>query len=92
MIVLFSDHTHLLFEDMDTLSQNDSVYSTVVHCAFNYIIERKANIFDSGIFYTLLSYDVASGSDITLCNKIDKPLVVNRFDVHDNVAYIMIKL
>ena len=26
-----------------------------------------------------LSHDVASGSDITLCNKIDKPLVVNRF-------------
>ena len=26
-----------------------------------------------------LSYDVASGSEITPCNKIDKPLVVNRF-------------
>ena len=24
-------------------------------------------------------HDVASGSDITLCNKIDKPLVVYRF-------------
>ena len=29
--------------------------------------------------YTLLSYDVASGSEITPCNKIDKPLVVLRF-------------
>ena len=28
---------------------------------------------------TLLSYDVASGSEITPCNKIDKPLVVYRF-------------
>ena len=28
---------------------------------------------------TLLSYDVASGSEITQCNKIDKPLVVYRF-------------
>ena len=27
----------------------------------------------------LLSYDVASGSEITPCNKIDKPLVVYRF-------------
>ena len=27
----------------------------------------------------LLSYDVASGSEITPCNKIDKPLVVCRF-------------
>ena len=26
-----------------------------------------------------LSHDVASGSDITLCNKICKPLVVYRF-------------
>ena len=30
-------------------------------------------------FYLSLSYDVASGSEITLCNKICKPLVVYRF-------------
>ena len=29
--------------------------------------------------YPVLSYDVASGSEITPCNKIDKPLVVYRF-------------
>ena len=29
--------------------------------------------------YTLSSYDVASGSEITPCNKMDKPLVVYRF-------------
>ena len=29
--------------------------------------------------YIKLSYDVASGSEITPCNKIDKPLVVYRF-------------
>ena len=29
--------------------------------------------------YIYLSYDVASGSEITPCNKIDKPLVVYRF-------------
>ena len=28
---------------------------------------------------TLISYDIASGSEITLCNKIDKALVVYRF-------------
>ena len=43
----------------------------------------------TGIFYKqriivklnkyFLSYDVASGSEITPCNKIDKPLVVYRF-------------
>ena len=30
-------------------------------------------------FEHTLSYDVASGSEITPCNKIDKPLVVYRF-------------
>ena len=29
--------------------------------------------------YNALSYDVASGSEITLCIKIDKPLAVYRF-------------
>ena len=31
------------------------------------------------VIYVHLSYDVASGSDITPCDKIDKPLVVYRF-------------
>ena len=31
------------------------------------------------LFNNNLSYDVASGSEITPCNKIDKPLVVYRF-------------
>ena len=30
-------------------------------------------------FEHILSYDIASGSEITPCNKIDKPLVVYRF-------------
>ena len=29
--------------------------------------------------YTNLSYDVVSESEVTPCNKIDKPLVVYRF-------------
>ena len=33
----------------------------------------------SGNYYWTLSYDVTSGSEITPCNKIDKPLVVYRF-------------
>ena len=44
VIVVFPDHTYLLF-----------------------------------ILNVALSYDVASGSEITPCNKIDKPLVVYRF-------------
>ena len=31
------------------------------------------------VLYLIVSYDVASGSEITPCNKIDKPLVVYRF-------------
>ena len=31
------------------------------------------------VWYLILSYDVASESEITPCNKIDKPLVVYRF-------------
>ena len=44
--------------------------------------------------YLNLSYDVASGSEITPCNKIYKPLVVYRFsgNIHNNDAYIMTKL
>ena len=38
---------------------------------YNYTVMLKV--------YYLLSYDVASGSEITPCNKIDKPLVVYRF-------------
>ena len=35
------------------------------------------------IEYSHLSYDVASESEITSCNKIDKPLVVYRFMGND---------
>ena len=49
VIVVFPDHTHLLFD------------------------------INKDYFKIHLSYDVASGSEITPCNKIDKPLVVYRF-------------
>ena len=43
-----------------------------------------------------LSYDVTSGSEITSCNKIDKPLVVYRFTekvmTSNNVAYIITQI
>ena len=37
-------------------------------------------------------YDVVSGSEITPCNKIDKPLVVYRFLGNVKMSYIMTKL
>ena len=62
---------------------------------FNILIETYFTTID--IHYSELSNDVASGIEITPCNKIDKPLVVyrltgKRYDVHNNVAYIMTKL
>ena len=40
---------------------------------------KKCQVIYKVIYKEDLSHDVASGSDITLCNKIDKPLVVYRF-------------
>ena len=44
---------------------------------------RANNVFGGQVrqqvLYNVLSYDVASGSEITPCNKICKPLVVYRF-------------
>ena len=39
-------------------------------------------IFDDLYPYINVLYDVASGSEITPCNKIDQPLVVYRFTRH----------
>ena len=41
--------------------------------------KKKTEKEDKTTQKTFLSYDVASGSEITPCNKIDKPLVVYRF-------------
>ena len=51
----------------------------VIHiCAFEFAIHP---IFgkERRLFYFILSYDVASGSEITPCNKINKPQVAYRF-------------
>ena len=41
--------------------------------------EIMKNIEREKVFYLMLSYDVTLWSEITPCNKIYKPLVVNRF-------------
>ena len=45
-------------------------------CCLSYYITARSYILF--VFYCVLSYDVASGSEITACNKICKPLVVYR--------------
>ena len=55
---------------------------------------KPFNLFsNSDMFYTMLSemylsYDIASGSEITLCINIDKPLQIfgKCYDVHNNDA------
>ena len=46
------------------------------------------------VWFGILSYDVASGSEITPCNKSSSGLQIfgKRYNVHDNAAYIMTKL
>ena len=52
------------------------------HNTFYYLyqnVERITIKVKTSMKVLYLSYDVASGSEITPCNKIDKPLVVYRF-------------
>ena len=49
--------------------------STDPSSQYQILINRSGEI----IQYTKLLYDVAAGSEITPCNKIDKPLVLYRF-------------
>ena len=48
---------------------------TFVYCGLFYAIQQFYFI----LFFFIISYDVASGSEITPCNTIDKPLVFYRF-------------
>ena len=52
-------------------------YSIRQLCIFSFLLFAHPLFF--GVKHLALSYDVASGSEITPCNKIDKPLVVYRF-------------
>ena len=57
------------------------ICSDLADCVVNACRRIKRSVTSAGevIMQLLLSYDVASGSEITPCNKIDKPLVVYRF-------------
>ena len=43
------------------------------------------------MLYSISSYDIASGSEITPCNKINKPLVVYRFSGNVMTSIIMLR-
>ena len=53
------------------------------HIVMHFIIDTRSI---QGIV-KLVFYDVASGSRIMPCIKIDEPLMVYRFSGHNNVAY-----
>ena len=42
-------------------------------------IHGLTSVFTNRAYRKSLSYDIASGSEITPCNKINKPVVVYRF-------------
>ena len=61
--------------------QNDAFFSfsqSLLYLLSNRIMGFELSETNQG-YKCILSYDVASGSEITPCNKIDQPLVVYRF-------------
>ena len=56
-----------------------SAYYYGDHFCYHSNGKSQINIILLQLGYCPLSYDVASESEITPCNKIDKPLVVYRF-------------
>ena len=66
------------------LLNSHSIFKRLANVAHTTLLEiscRGSNLQPRLTFmgYVILSYDVASGSEITPCNKICKPLVVYRF-------------
>ena len=56
------------------------VFHLSTQCFYKlYLLEIDAGLESFTMRYEGLSHDVSSGSEITPCNKIDKPLVVYRF-------------
>ena len=83
---------------------SESTLVKILHCWKSHVMAqiRKINFCLHTLSYLedcvmfILSYDVATGSEITPCNKIYKPLVVNQFsgNVMTSITtlYIMTKL
>ena len=69
-----SDHTKLGVMIAPLSLMTDSYYIFIPYGD----IDFSDGIFKCIISILHLSHDVSSGSDIMPCNKIDKPLVVNR--------------
>ena len=74
--------------DEFSLINNNMVFT--VHQNTHLTVSRMKRVKKVKIPFCLLSHDVVSGSEITPCNKIDKPLVVYRFT--GNVMSSIIKL
>ena len=63
----------------ENLNNNEKYHRTSLKNKWTIPIDNGGKFHSAKILYFLLSHDVASGKDITPCNKIDKPLVVYRF-------------
>ena len=69
--------------------QIDVILNTIPSLAWTYVSDLGSNE-PIAVQNVYLSYDVASGSELTPCNKIDKPLVVYKCSRY--VMYIVIAL
>ena len=81
VIHVFTGQTQFLVISSIYYSQNRSALSCKLKRDNSLLTIYSVNYFTMliAIADLFLSYDVASGSEITPCNKIDKPLVVYRF-------------
>ena len=58
---------------------SDNCQKIVIFMILMVVFSLAAQLMPQNVYKLNLSYDVASGSEITPCNKIDKHIVVYRF-------------
>ena len=70
------------------------IFSFVMHYVVSFLVLQSPLLRKRELvaFNIILSHDVESGSEITPCNKIDKPLVVYRFTGNVMTSITMTKL
>ena len=78
--LLMEQHLEFLSFTRGGTGSSESVHVKMQHCWKSCFEAHLANSRkNKDVRKSILSYDVASGSEIMPCNKIDKPLVVYRF-------------
>ena len=96
LIYTFKFCGHLSTENV---TQEDAILSINILTVFSgFVWSSRPTICNIGLAYIYNKvtsnlehlYDIVSGSEITPCFKILKPLVVYHYDVHINAVYIIV--